>query len=116
MQLIDATRALLDSLRSTDATGASLQVGEEAVQAALAACEDPAQIERALDLDAGDELPIQLKSAAFERRLAIGAREPAILRRFAEHLWLHGPERDAEVEALRREADALDAAKNSRSP
>ncbi|WP_437972164.1 hypothetical protein WMF04_23980 [Sorangium sp. So ce260] len=115
MSLIDATRALLDAIRSSTATPESLRDASQAVQQALAACEDPEQIERALALDADDDLPIGVKSAAFERRLEIGSREPAILRQFAEHLWLHGPERDAEAAALRREADDLDAAKDGPS-
>jgi hypothetical protein len=110
MGLIDATEALLAELQSAESTPESLQRAEQAVWDAVAQCDEPALLDQALALDALDELPISLKSAAFERRLAIGPREPAVLRQFADHLWLHGPERDEQVEALRREAELLERA------
>jgi len=74
---------------------------------ALAGCDDPAAVLALLDEDATDDLPIGAKTAAFERLLALGHRTPVVLRRYADHLWLHGPESDERVTALRAEADQL---------
>lgn len=77
--------------------------------AALARAGDGAQITALLDEDVADDLPIADKTAAFEKLLELGPATPALLRRFADHLWLHGPEHDAQVASLRAQADALEA-------
>ncbi|UXH76782.1 hypothetical protein [Roseateles amylovorans] len=70
---------------------------------------DVAAIVAVLDEDATDDLPIADKTAAFERLLELDAATPTLLRRFAQHLWLHGPADDDRVDALRAQADAMDA-------
>ena len=114
MSLVDATRVLLDRVQSSSSTPASLPHAEQALRAALASCERAELIDRALALDPLDNLPIAVKQAMFERRLKLGPRDATVLRQFAEHLWLHGFERDKEVEALRREADMLAAAADAK--
>ena len=77
--------------------------------AALARAGNGAQIAALLDEDVTDDLPIADKTAAFEKLLELGPGTPALLRRFADHLWLHGPEHDDRVARLRAQADALEA-------
>ncbi|WP_431262504.1 hypothetical protein ACQ859_20485 [Roseateles chitinivorans] len=69
---------------------------------------DAASIVAVLDEDATDDLPIADKTAAFERLLQLEAATPTLLRRFAQHLWLHGPGDDDRVAQLRAQADAMD--------
>jgi hypothetical protein len=109
LNVVDAVAGLLATLRSSGSSAQSLADAEHDLRAALTSCTEAELLDTALELDPDDELPIQLKSGMFERRLSLGPRTPALLRRYAQHLWLHGPERDAEVRALRAEADAADA-------
>ncbi len=75
---------------------------------ALASVADGREIAALLDEDLADDLPIADKTAAFEKLLELGPRRASVLRAFADHLWLHGPQDDRRVERLRAEADALD--------
>lgn len=58
--------------------------------------------------DIEDQMPIAEKALLFERLIEIGPKTPEVLRMYAEHLWLHGPESDEQVRCLNAEADALD--------
>ena len=109
LNVVDSAAQLLAMIRSSASSAQSLAQAEHELHAALTSCAEPELLENALELDASDELPIQLKSAMFERLLSLGPRTPSLLRRYAQHLWLHGPERDEEVRALRAEADKTDA-------
>jgi hypothetical protein len=108
MSLTEAGEALLRMQREGGGGMAEQRTAEEAFTAELARARDPAEIERVLAADAYDDLPISLKSAAYERRLEIGPRTAAVLRGYADHLWLHGPDWDEKAEALKAEADRLE--------
>lgn len=71
---------------------------------------DAGLLQVALDED-GDALllPPELKSALYERLLALNGRAPATLREYAWHLQLYGPDRDGEAEALIAEAERTDS-------
>lgn len=79
--------------------------------AALARADDGTQIAALLAEDVADDLPIADKTAAFEKLLELGLGTPALLRQFADHLWLHGPEHDDRAAGLRAQADALEASR-----
>ena len=113
MDLLTRTRALLELMHNRGGADALARAEAEA-EAALVACTDPSTIEEVLSLDK-DDLPIAFKTAAFERCLSLGTRRPELLRAFAEHLWLHGPEHDERVQALRLEAEQLEQARPSSS-
>jgi len=108
MSLSEASAALLRIQRDGGGGIAEQRAAEDAFMAELARARDPDEIDRVLATDTLDELPASLKSAAYERRLEIGPRTPAVLRGYADHLWLHGPEWDEKAEALRAEADRLE--------
>lgn len=107
-------RALMDSGRrlmtlGRRATSADeLQRASEAFAQDLARERNPRAIITLLDEDVEDDLLISAKTAAYERLLELGARTPGVLRRFAEHLWFHGPESDERAAALNAEADRLE--------
>jgi hypothetical protein len=80
---------------------------------ALAEVSNGDEILKVLTDDVNDDLPIEEKTAAFQKLLASGGyRTPEVLRSFADHLWLHGPDDDELVEKLREEADSLDQSNN----
>lgn len=71
---------------------------------------DPGQLRNSLDQDRDALLlPPELKSAAYERPLALNGRHPATLREYAWHLQLYGPDRDDEAAALVAEAERADS-------
>lgn len=107
-------RGLMDSGRRLMNLGRQATSADELERASEAFAEDlagertPQAILTLLDEDVEDDLPISAKTAAFERLLELGARTPNVLRRFAEHLWFHGPESDERAAALKAEADRLE--------
>lgn len=107
--LAQATRDLL-ALRRRASTGeAELDRAARVFLDALAATADASEVRPALDEDAGVLLLLPaLKDAAYERLLELVGRDPAILREYAWHLWLYGPDRDADADALLAEADRAD--------
>ncbi|MFI7009500.1 hypothetical protein [Streptomyces sp. NPDC050145] len=54
-------------------------------------------------------LPVWVRNLAYRLVLLQRPDEPALLRRAAENLWLHGPDWDHIAADLRRRADALEA-------
>ncbi|QNS07687.1 hypothetical protein [Streptomyces xanthii] len=54
-------------------------------------------------------LPVWVRNLAYRLVLLQRPDEPALLRRAAENLWLHGPDWDHIAADLRRQADALEA-------
>jgi hypothetical protein len=99
--LLEAGRRLMDSHGEEDAA---------LFAAALERTQDPAEIAALLEADATDDLPIAEKTAAYEKLLELGPRTAQVLRGFAQHLWLHGPQDDELVAALRAEADGIESA------
>jgi len=109
MELLTRTQELV-ALMNGRSSAAELERAEAEARAALERCDDPGAIDQALAL-AADDAPIAFKTAAFERRLQVGPREPHVLVAFADHLWLHGPEHDDRVRALRLEAEQMQPSK-----
>ncbi len=114
MALTADDRGLLASGRRLMALGRretsadELERASEAFARDLAGEPNPRVIITLLDEDVEDDLPISAKTAAFERLLELGARTPDVLRRFADHLWFHGPESDELAAALNAEAEILE--------
>lgn len=112
---------MADTPALTDAAAHLLEVAESSVDdgewerakaefsAALQAETGQAAVLAVLDGDDEDDLPISSKTEAWERLLEIGPRRPEYLRRFADHLWFHGPQDDAKAQALQDEADRTEA-------
>jgi hypothetical protein len=107
MSVLQAGRQLI-GVASNSTVDDEWQRATDAFDRALASCDDPAALLALLDEDATDDLPVVAKNAVFERLFALGRRTSAVLRRYADHLWLHGPQSDDRVAALRAEADQLD--------
>ena len=105
--MTDATESLMQAGRRLMSTRSAEDSARFAV--ALRNVADGREISALLAEDEADDIPIADKTAAFEKLLELGPRSAAVLRAFAEHLWLHGPQDDRRVERLRAEADALDA-------
>jgi hypothetical protein len=84
------------------------QAAKAEFSSAVRAEQDQSALLAVLDADDEDELPISSKTEAWERALEIGPRKPEYLRRFAEHLWFHGPQDDDRAQALEDEADELE--------
>jgi hypothetical protein len=109
MTVLDAEKQLI-AVASTSSSEDELQRALDHFDRALTGCHDPEALLAVLDRDPNDDIPVPGKTAVFERLLALGCRTPAVLRRYADHLWLHGPESDDRVSELRAEADRLDGA------
>ena len=108
MDLFAAANTVYALCRACVTDAAPWRAATDALAQAVAACDDPTAIEKLLREDQEDDLPIPLKSAAFERRLALGPRTAELLRAYAQHLWLHGPAQDELVAVLRDQADEID--------
>jgi hypothetical protein len=108
--LVEAAQKILAIRRRSSATEADLNRAMDAFMDALRAEGDAGQLRIALDQDRDALLlPPELKSAAYERLLALNRRQPATLREYAWHLQFYGPDQDDEAEALMAEAERADS-------
>lgn len=108
MSLLKATTALLDLREQLAPPPIAWQHARSHFESSLANCGEPEEILLALDVDVQDVLPVELKSAAFERALELGMRTADFLRAYGWHLYNHGPDWDEKARALLEEADALE--------
>lgn len=74
----------------------------------LSRTDDPAAIRNALALDTHNYLPVQMKSPAYERLLALEGRKLRLLREYAQIMYEFGPEFTPYADMLWDEADALE--------
>jgi hypothetical protein len=81
---------------------------EQQFQSALQRVGKGEEIREALALDTTRRLPVQLKSPAYERLIAISGRTPALLREYAQELYDYGPEWNHYADQLWDEANSLD--------
>lgn len=70
---------------------------------------DPEDIRAALKLDTSHNLPVQMKSPAYERLLSLEGRTPALLREYAQEMYDFGPAFQHYADQLWDEAKALDS-------
>ncbi len=66
-------------------------------------------IRAALALDTARNLPVQMKSPAYERLLSLEGRFPALLREYAQEMYDFGPEFQQYADRLWDEAKALES-------
>lgn len=69
---------------------------------------NPDDIRAALKLDTARNLPVQMKSPAYERLLILEGRTPALLREYAQEMYDFGPAFEHYADQLWDEAKALD--------
>lgn len=81
---------------------------EQAFVKAVARARKAEEIRAALALDTSRNLPVQMKSPAYERLLAIEGRTPALLREYAQEMYDFGPEWHHYADMLWDEAKAMD--------
>lgn len=108
MSKLTEAASRLKSLQAQVASTSEWHSANEAFGALLNVQTDADEVWTILNEDELDELPIEAKTLAFETVLALGKREPEVLRQYADHLWLHGPAADDRVQALRDEAQRLE--------
>jgi hypothetical protein len=108
MQVTDAAKSLLTLRTLGHSHEANWSVRREALASAIDASNDPGDLRSSLDLDVDDLLPIDLKTKIYERLLTVTERTPELLRRFAGHLQLHGPDWDDLARDLLAEANERD--------
>jgi hypothetical protein len=70
--------------------------------------QDPAEIRAALALDTHQYLPVQMKSPAYERLIALEGRHLKLLREYSQILYEFGPEFAPYADQLWDEADELE--------
>lgn len=81
---------------------------EKLFQKALLRVRKVEDIRAALALDKARKLPVQLKSPAYERLLAIEGRTPKLLREYAQEMYEYGPEWTHYADMLWDEAKRLE--------
>ena len=114
MSILESGHYLI-ALRNHEASEEEWQQATEEFARILVEENDPKEIITLLDEDVVDDVPISSKTAAFERLLELEVRTPEILRRFADHLWFHGPDFDERAAALNAEAERLERKGKSES-
>lgn len=75
---------------------------------ALTRTRDAGEIRAALKLDTARNLPVQMKSPAYERLLSLQGRTPDLLREYAQEMYDFGPAFQHYADSLWDEAKALD--------
>lgn len=108
LTLAEATYRYL-GLHKKRARQADYAAAEQLFQRALQRVSKPEQIRAALALDTHRNLPVQLKSPAYERLLAISGRTVALLREYSQEMYEYGPEWTHYADMLWDEANALEA-------
>ena len=68
----------------------------------------PEEIRAALALDSARQLPVQMKSPAYERLLILIGRTPSLLREYAQEMYEYGPEWQEYADRLWQEAKTQD--------
>lgn len=105
--LVDATRQYLELLQQP-ARQKDFDKAEAAFQKALQRVRRVEEVRNALKLDKRRQLPVQLKSPAYERMLSIAGRTPELLREYAQEMYDFGPEFTHYADTLWDEAKRLD--------
>jgi len=107
--LAEATYHYL-GLYKQPARQADFEKAERTFQNALKNVHKPDEIRAALALDKARRLPVQLKSPAYERLLALDGRTSKLLREYAQEMYDFGPEFSYYADTLWDEAKALEYA------
>jgi len=81
---------------------------EQRIQRKLIRTADSASIRKALAQDKSRQLPVQIKSPAYERIVAIEGRTVKLLREYAQEMYEFGPEWQHYADQLWAEARQLD--------
>jgi hypothetical protein len=110
MSFTTAAHDILE-LRRRPSDESAWNKAREAFQDELSSCQEPDEVRKALESDLNNELPVDLKSEAYELLLSLDGRSPETLRRYAWHLQLHGPDWDDLAEAMLSEADEIEHAR-----
>lgn len=105
--LAEATYHYL-GLHKQPARQADFDQAEKLFQSALLRTRTVEDIRAALVLDKARNLPVQLKSPAYERLLTIAGRTPKLLREYAQEMYDYGPEWTQYADMLWDEAKRLD--------
>lgn len=104
----ELVRAYLDAMRPRQPDQKVLDSLERQFQNALGKVRDPQEIRSALSLDTERELPVQIKSPAYERLLSLEGRTVPLLREYAQEMYEYGAAWNVYADRLWDEADALE--------
>lgn len=81
---------------------------EQLFQKTLTRTRHGEEIRAALRIDKRRQLPVQIKSPAYERILSIEGRTPKLLREYAQEMYEYGPQFTQYADTLWDEADELE--------
>lgn len=109
MNIVRAARRILDLRKISPVPESEWDDARRGFADLLSRSSDAEQLQTALDMDADQLLlPVDLKTAMYERLLQLNERGPATLREYAWHLRLYGPDWDDTAEVLIAEARQSD--------